>query len=251
MQRSQWMIPGTLALILTSGPGHVGPARAEESPRMPEKPKGAAASPDILAPARSSRGGSLTTTARHQFEVFFYATGLRVFPRGQGGAAIDTSKLKGTATFALPDAPNPFVYPIRPSGPAPTSLDLAVDLGRIPASGSKVTFQVTGLPDPAEPTATFTVPFVPNGMANAPTAAAPKPRTKPEALSISRSTAADRAAIDAQRVCKVSGEPLGSMGVPIKVTRGDRSVFLCCQGCVRRIQANPDRYLGIASAVAR
>jgi hypothetical protein len=66
----------------------------------------------------------------------------------------------------------------------------------------------------------------------------------PTALTISRTTAADQAAISAQRVCKVSGEPLGSMGVPIKVTRGDRSIFLCCPGCVKSIQANPDRYLG-------
>jgi hypothetical protein len=52
------------------------------------------------------------------------------------------------------------------------------------------------------------------------------------------------AAGKAQWVCKVSGEPLGSMGAPIKVTGGDRSAFLCCQGCVKRIQANPDRYFG-------
>jgi hypothetical protein len=34
------------------------------------------------------------------------------------------------------------------------------------------------------------------------------------------------------------------MGAPIKVTRGDRAVFLCHQGCVKRIQANPDPYFG-------
>jgi hypothetical protein len=34
------------------------------------------------------------------------------------------------------------------------------------------------------------------------------------------------------------------MGTPIKVTRGDRAIFLCCQSWVKRIQANPDQYLG-------
>ena len=251
MQKSRWMIPGTLTLtlvlVLASSPGLVGPARAQEMPRMPT-----AATPEISPAARSPRGGSLATTARHPFEVFFYATGLRVFPREPGGAAVDLSKVTGTATFALPGAHKPFVYPIRPAGPAPTSLDLAINLGRVPATGSKVTFRIDGLTDPAEPVATFTVPFVPNGVATAPTAApAPAPRSTPTALTISRATGADQAAINAQRTCKVTGEPLGSMGMPIKVTRGDRSVFLCCQGCVRRIQANPDQYLGAASTVAR
>lgn len=35
----------------------------------------------------------------------------------------------------------------------------------------------------------------------------------------------------AQAICPVSGEPLGSMGTPIKVTKGDRALFLCCKGC--------------------
>jgi hypothetical protein len=246
MQRSRWTIP--VALALASGSGLVGPARAQDMP--------VAATTEIPSPSRSPRGGSLAKTARHQFEVFFYKTGLRVFPRDLGGAAVDVSKMTGTATFALPGAPNPFIYPIRPAGPAPASLDLAVDLGRVPASGSKVTFRIDGLADPAEPGATFTVPFVLTDVATAPTAAAaaapaPTPGTRPMALTISRSTDADRAAIDAQRTCKVSGEALGSMGVPIKVTRGDRSVFLCCQGCVRRIQSDPDQYFGTASTVAR
>ena len=74
-------------------------------------------------------------------------------------------------------------------------------------------------------------------------APAATPRVVPATLSITRSKAADQAAINAQRVCKVSGEPLGSMGTPIKVVRGDRAIFLCCQSCVKRIQANPDPYL--------
>jgi hypothetical protein len=205
------------------------------------------AAPESPPPARSTRGGSLAKTARHQFEVFFYKTGLRVFPKGVDGTAVDVARLTGTATFSLPGAPNPFVYPLRgaaaPAATSPASLDLTVDLGRVPASGSKVTFQIEGLADPAEPSATFTVPFVLTTTASPVTVAAP-PRVVPAVLSVSRATAADQAPISAQRVCKVSGEPLGSMGTPVKVTRGDRAIYLCCQGCVKSVQANPDRYLG-------
>lgn len=46
-----------------------------------------------------------------------------------------------------------------------------------------------------------------------------------------------------QKICPVSGEPLGSMGVPYKVTVKGRDVLLCCQGCEGEIEENPDQYL--------
>jgi YHS domain-containing protein len=53
----------------------------------------------------------------------------------------------------------------------------------------------------------------------------------------------DRAAALAQKVCPVSGETLGGMGTPIKVTVKGRDVFLCCEGCREKLEANPDEYL--------
>lgn len=41
----------------------------------------------------------------------------------------------------------------------------------------------------------------------------------------------ERALAIAQKVCPVSGEPLGSMGKPIKVTVDGKSLFICCEGC--------------------
>jgi hypothetical protein len=107
----------------------------------------------------------------------------------------------------------------------------------------KIAFEIAGLPDPDEPTASFTVPFAP--AQPPPAAVAPRvARAAPATITLTKATQADQAAINAQRVCKVSGEPLGSMGAPIKVTRGNTNVFLCCQGCVKSVQANPDRFLG-------
>jgi hypothetical protein len=199
------------------------------------------------AVALSPRGGCLAKTARHQFEVFFYPTGLRLCAQGMEETPVVVSKLSGTVTITIPGAPNPFVYTLKGTTPTegkePSSLDLSLDLSRVPASGAKVTFQLDGLGDPAEPGATFIVPFTPVQRAPSPT---PAPVSAPKAILISRATQADQPAINAQRVCKVSGEPLGSMGVPIKVARGNQAVYLCCQGCVRTVQANPDRYLGPA-----
>jgi hypothetical protein len=138
---------GAIAVIWVLGTALVGVA-AEERPVV----------------VRSARGGDLVTTPRHQFEVFFYRTGLRVFPRGTSGAPVDVANLSGTVTFTIPGAPEPFVYPLKGGratpGRAPESLDLVVDLGQVPATGTKVAFAVAGLADPAEGRVAFAAPFV-------------------------------------------------------------------------------------------
>jgi YHS domain-containing protein len=53
----------------------------------------------------------------------------------------------------------------------------------------------------------------------------------------------DRALAEKQKVCPVTGEPLGSMGVPYKVTLKGRTLFLCCGGCEEEFNKNADKYL--------
>jgi hypothetical protein len=52
----------------------------------------------------------------------------------------------------------------------------------------------------------------------------------------------DRALVEAQKVCPVSNEPLGSMGEPIKVTVNGQHIFVCCKGCIDELKANFDKY---------
>ena len=54
---------------------------------------------------------------------------------------------------------------------------------------------------------------------------------------------ADRAIAEKQEVCPVSGERLGAMGKPVKITVKGRTVFLCCSGCEPAIKKDPDKYL--------
>ncbi|MEO1615606.1 MAG: hypothetical protein AAFV88_07150 [Planctomycetota bacterium] len=65
---------------------------------------------------------------------------------------------------------------------------------------------------------------------------------KPSIL-VSTTTSADANAIARQKVCPVMEEPLGGMGKPLKVMIGDQPVYLCCKGCVKRIEAEPLKYL--------
>jgi hypothetical protein len=53
----------------------------------------------------------------------------------------------------------------------------------------------------------------------------------------------DRAQAEQQRICPVSQEPLGSMGVPMKVEVAGREVFICCEGCTGPLQEDPETYL--------
>lgn len=46
-----------------------------------------------------------------------------------------------------------------------------------------------------------------------------------------------------QTHCPVSGEKLGSMGKPVKVKHGGRTVRLCCKPCVKKFNADPEKYL--------
>jgi Cu(I)/Ag(I) efflux system membrane fusion protein len=54
---------------------------------------------------------------------------------------------------------------------------------------------------------------------------------------------ADRKLAEQQKVCPVSGNPLGSMGKPFKMTVKGRVVFLCCDGCKDEVDKDPDGIL--------
>jgi hypothetical protein len=55
---------------------------------------------------------------------------------------------------------------------------------------------------------------------------------------------ADRKLVEAQEWCAISHEErLGSMGAPIKIDIKGESVFICCKGCKKRAEANPEKTL--------
>lgn len=53
----------------------------------------------------------------------------------------------------------------------------------------------------------------------------------------------DRELAEAQKICPVTEEPLGSMGVPIKVEVEGTAVFICCAHCEEKLKADPEKYL--------
>ena len=75
---------------------------------------------------------------------------------------------------------------------------------------------------------------------NAPPPIAENTKIKAE---LDKLSADDRALVEAQRACPITGEELGSMGPPIKIMVKDRPVFLCCKNCEKKALANPDATL--------
>jgi hypothetical protein len=197
-----------------------------------------AASTQDSGKAGSAHGGIAAKTKRHDFEAVFTKGGIRLYVNGADDRPVDVSRLTASATFFHPNSEKPwFTRQLRPAaastGLAAGSLELVLNLSRVPVTGAKVAFQVAGLSDPGEPRATFTVPFT---LADA------------SSITVGKVTKADEKAIAAQKICPVSGEELGGeMGPPVKITRGGRSIFLCCKNCLKKIEADPDKYFGLAS----
>ncbi|MFO0936361.1 MAG: hypothetical protein U0798_07615 [Gemmataceae bacterium] len=59
----------------------------------------------------------------------------------------------------------------------------------------------------------------------------------------------DRALVEAQEWCVIStDERLGSMGAPIKLYIKGQTVFVCCSGCQKKAESNPDKTLATLAA---
>ncbi|RPI76308.1 MAG: hypothetical protein EHM42_14865 [Planctomycetaceae bacterium] len=70
-----------------------------------------------------------------------------------------------------------------------------------------------------------------------------------QAANIASLSAEDRALAEAQGYCAVTSEPLGSMGPPLKLMVNDQPAFICCKGCEKKAQSNPDKTLASVEAL--
>ncbi|HUE75146.1 MAG TPA: efflux RND transporter periplasmic adaptor subunit [Pirellulaceae bacterium] len=76
----------------------------------------------------------------------------------------------------------------------------------------------------------------------APAAQDPK-RAETISANLAKLSAADRKLVLAQKDCPITGEPLGSMGVPPKLDVNGQRVFVCCAGCTPEVRKEPEKAL--------
>jgi membrane fusion protein, copper/silver efflux system len=60
---------------------------------------------------------------------------------------------------------------------------------------------------------------------------------------LAKLSAQDRQLAEAQKLCPITGKPLGSMGAPAKLTLKGQPVFLCCEGCEDQAKDDEERTL--------
>ena len=85
-----------------------------------------------------------------------------------------------------------------------------------------------------------------NGMSKEPVASAiplTKSLTATELAEIAKLPEVDQKLAKQQVLCPITMEPLGSMGLPIKVPVGDDAVFVCCEGCKKGVLRDSEKML--------
>ena len=170
-------------------------------------------------------GGSLSSAEDLQLETLVEPGGVRLFAYNAEGQPLDLRNVRGVATLSLEGAAKRYRYDLYPEVRQDQSADaigVRVDLSQIAGRKGELNFQLIGLTGGRRPT-TFSSDFV-------------GPMTKQQEAA---------AAIASQKVCPVSGQPLGSMGDPIPVTVGDDTIYVCCAGCVDKVKAEFPKYLAM------
>jgi multidrug efflux pump subunit AcrA (membrane-fusion protein) len=69
------------------------------------------------------------------------------------------------------------------------------------------------------------------------------PEERGAQANVAKLAAKDRALARAQKFCPMTGELLGSMGVPFRVVLKGQSVFLCCKNCEADARKDPEKTL--------
>lgn len=240
------------------------------------------------APQSGPNGGTMKQSGGLQLETVVSEGGIKLFVFGRDGQPLSVERGRGAASLRVEGNAKRYRYDLLPDGKG--ALTAPVNLSQIAGRQIELDMQLVGLPGAGSRPITLqevaTVPASPEQLAAAAIArqkicpVSGKPlgsmgqpvavdvngqtvyaccngcvnaiRTNPAKyaagrpeITITTSTAADAAAIAAQKVCPVMDEPLGGMGTPIKVMVGDKPIFLCCKGCIKKIEAEPAKYLAM------
>lgn len=240
------------------------------------------------APQSGPNGGTMKQIGELQLETVVSEGGIKMFVFTRDGQPLAVERGRGAASLRvegnakryrydlLPDGKGALTAPVNLSQIAGRQIELDLQLVGLPGAGSRpITLQevatvpaspeqlaaaaiarqkicpVSGKPlgSMGQPVAVDvngqTVYACCNGCVNAIQSDPAKYAAGRPEITITTSTAADAAAIAAQKVCPVMDEPLGGMGTPIKVMVGDKPIYLCCKGCIKKVQAEPAKYLAM------
>jgi YHS domain-containing protein len=238
--------------------------------------------------ANGPHGGSLRQSNGIQLETVVSQGGIQMFVFDRAGKPIAVDQGRGAASLRVEGNAKRYRYDLLPDGKG--GLTAPVNLSAIAGRQIEIDIQLVGIATPRGRTVSFQeVASVPASEQQLAAAAIARQKICPVTgkplgsmgdpvavdvdgqrlyvccagcvdtvkanpakyaagrpdITVTSATEADAPLIARQRVCPVMDEPLGSMGQPIKVMVGDKPIFLCCKGCIKKIQAEPAKYLAM------
>lgn len=233
-------------------------------------------------------GGTLRQTDGIQVETLVSQAGIQMYVYDRAGQPVSVDRGRGAASLRVSGNAKRYRYDLLPDGKG--ALTAPVNLSAIAGRQIEVDIQLVGIPATKSRTVSFQeVASVPASEQQLAAAAIARQKICPVSgkplgsmgdavavdvngqrlfvccagcvaavranpakyaagrpeITVTNATQADAALIAQQKVCPVMDEPLGGMGNPIKVMVGDKPIFLCCKGCIKKIQAEPGKYLAM------
>ena len=186
-----------------------------------------------------AHGGEMTDLGRLRCETVLNAGGVQFWLTDAQGRPVAARGMRGVVSLRAAGNPKGYrydLYPVAGENAPPNLLALPLDLSKVAGREVSVAARLSGVPGAG-----------PDGATVRRTATIADPAAAALAVGTPvRATDADAAPIAAQKTCPVMDELLGSMGVPWKIPVGDRAVFICCKGCIKRVHAEPAKYLAAA-----
>ncbi len=220
----------------SSRPNSPAPGKPRSAPNNYMSPKDLRLNAGELKPLH---GGQVTATKWHFFEVVYAPQETRIYVYSPSLRQLSPGRIHGEIVMRVKGNSGSYRYPLERStdSQGKTYGVVRVNLSRVRDGDMQVTFKLLGLPFNQEERAEFTQVFS---------------LTRPPIhVSVAAISEADRPFVNQQRVCPVTNTGLNNHGVPIKLIVGNQPLYVCCKGCIEKVQNNPQHFLTKAAAAKR
>ena len=214
------------------GGGRHGGGRGSASDSNSESRPVYKAPPTLVA--LTPHGGVYVRTETNHYEVVYMPLQTRIylFDDKQKPQSARDVHAQMTLQMSGESAPRriPFQYVLLPPGTTEQDYVVApLDIRPLEDKEISITLEFSGLPDRKNPTASFT-PYYPHFSI--------RPYVAKVLL-----TEADRDGIARQRICPVSGVPLGSRGPITKLYLADFPLYVAGDDCIAAVEEAPEKFL--------
>lgn len=167
------------------------------------------------ADATGPHGGTVQTVGDSRVETVIVEKGIMFMILGQNDQPIAPPDATGNLSLRIGEGKKEYTYELKTL--KNLAIGVGVDLSKVVDQPLHMNVHITNV---------GTEPLTFNAMGK-----------------LASGKLSDELLISLQATCPVSGQPLGSMGKPPKITIGDKSLFVCCAGCTKKVEASPDQYL--------